>query len=55
MSNVRLALGINNIADKAPPMVVGADCQSPFCNGNTFPGVYDAMGRYVFAHVTAQS
>jgi hypothetical protein len=24
------------------------------CNGNTFPGVYDAMGRYLFAHITAQ-
>jgi hypothetical protein len=39
--------------------VVGADCSTSSpgganCNGNTFPGVYDAMGRYLFATVTAQ-
>jgi outer membrane receptor protein involved in Fe transport len=57
--NVRLELGVNNIADKAPPLVTGVDCStsSPAganCNGNTFPGVYDALGRYLFAHITAQ-
>ncbi len=57
--NVRLQLGVNNITDKVPPLVVGADCStsSPAganCNGNTFPGVYDAMGRYLFATITAQ-
>jgi iron complex outermembrane recepter protein len=57
--NIRLTLGVNNIADKAPPIVTGSDCStsSPAganCNGNTFPGVYDALGRYIFAHVTAQ-
>lgn len=56
--NVRLELGVNNIADKAPPIVAGADCStsSPAganCNGNTFPGVYDALGRYIFASITA--
>jgi iron complex outermembrane receptor protein len=57
--NIRLELGVNNIADKVPPLIVGADCStsSPAganCNGNTFPGVYDAMGRYLFATITAQ-
>jgi iron complex outermembrane receptor protein len=57
--NVRLELGVNNITDKVPPLVTGADCStsSPAganCNGNTFPGVYDAMGRYLFATITAQ-
>jgi iron complex outermembrane recepter protein len=57
--SVRLELGVNNLFDKAPPLVTGADCStaSPAgadCNGNTFPGVYDAMGRYLFAHITAQ-
>ncbi|HEX4388158.1 MAG TPA: TonB-dependent receptor [Steroidobacteraceae bacterium] len=56
---IRLQLGINNILDKAPPLVTGVDCStsSPAganCNGNTFPGVYDAMGRYVFMTLTAQ-
>jgi outer membrane receptor protein involved in Fe transport len=57
--NVRLELGVNNIADKNPPIVTAADCSTSSpgganCNGNTFPGVYDAMGRYLFAHITAQ-
>jgi iron complex outermembrane recepter protein len=59
--NVRLELGVNNIFDKDPPIVTLADCSTGSgagaganCNGNTFPGVYDAMGRYLFAHITAQ-
>jgi outer membrane receptor protein involved in Fe transport len=60
--NIRLELGVNNIMDKAPPMIVGGDCStgSGFaggganCNGNTYPGVYDALGRYLFATITAQ-
>jgi len=59
--NVTLQLGINNITDKVPPLVTAGDCSTSTpnasganCNGNTFPGFYDAMGRYLFAHVTAQ-
>jgi outer membrane receptor protein involved in Fe transport len=57
--NIRLQIGVNNVMDKDPPLVVGADCStsSPAganCNGNTFPGVYDAMGRYIFMEVTAK-
>jgi iron complex outermembrane receptor protein len=52
--NVSLRLGVNNIADKAPPLVVGGDCGSIFCNGNTFGGTYRALGRYLFAQVSVQ-
>jgi outer membrane receptor protein involved in Fe transport len=57
--NVRLQVGVNNVADKDPPIVVGSDCSTSSpgganCNGNTFPGVYDATGRYLFATVSAQ-
>ena len=60
--NVRLELGVNNIADKNPPLAVGGACTTSSgggnaganCNGNTFPGVYDSMGRYLFATITAQ-
>jgi outer membrane receptor protein involved in Fe transport len=55
--NFTLRLGVNNIADKAPPLVVGFDCAltaGGLCNGNTFPGVYDALGRYLFVIVSAQ-
>src|SRR4051812_11759067 len=52
-------LGVNNIFDKAPP-IIGSNgsasqinaCPGVYCNGNTFPGTYDALGRYVFAGVT---
>jgi iron complex outermembrane receptor protein len=52
-------LGINNLLDKAPP-IIGSNgstsninaCPGVFCNGNTFPGTYDALGRYIFAGVT---
>ncbi|WP_338467235.1 TonB-dependent receptor [Novosphingobium sp. ZN18A2] len=45
-------LGVNNVFDKAPPLSghVGAG----FGNGNTFPQVYDALGRYIFAGVTLE-
>ncbi|MGB6602855.1 MAG: TonB-dependent receptor, partial [Steroidobacteraceae bacterium] len=57
--NVRLELGVNNILDKNPPLIIGGDCttSSPAganCNGNTFPGVYDALGRYLFVHISAE-
>jgi len=62
---VRFQVGVNNIADKDPPVVMsggggfGSDCPTitpngSSCNGNTFPGTYDAMGRFIFAHITAQ-
>ena len=52
-------LGVNNLLDRDPP-IVGANgasaeinaCTAVFCSGNTFPQVYDALGRYIFAGVT---
>ena len=52
-------LGVNNILDREPP-IIGSNgsaaginaCTGTFCSGNTFPNVYDAMGRYIFAGVT---
>jgi outer membrane receptor protein involved in Fe transport len=63
--SVRLQLGVNNITDKDPPVITsggsgfGSDCPTltpngSSCNGNTFPGTYDAMGRFVFAHISTQ-
>jgi iron complex outermembrane receptor protein len=42
-------LGANNILDRIPPTLV---TPAPFGNGNTYPQVYDALGRYIFAGVT---
>ena len=52
-------LGVNNIFDREPP-IIGSNgastvinaCPGVVCSGNTFPNVYDAMGRYIFAGVT---
>jgi outer membrane receptor protein involved in Fe transport len=44
---LNLRLGVNNMFDKEPPLVGG-----PAANGNTFPQVYDAMGRFLFAGFT---
>ena len=52
-SNVTGRLGINNILDKDPPLVGQDTCPAVFCNGNTFPQVYDTLGRYVFLGLTA--
>jgi iron complex outermembrane recepter protein len=46
-------LGINNITDKDPPLVGQSNCPSVLCNGNTFPQVYDTLGRFVFLGLTA--
>jgi len=45
-------VGANNILDKQPPIVGGEVANAPFGNGNTFPQVYDALGRFLFAWVT---
>ena len=47
-----LRAGINNLLDKDPP--VGGVTSGTFGNGNTFPQVYDAMGRRVFLNLTAR-
>ncbi|GAB2523356.1 TonB-dependent receptor domain-containing protein [Lysobacter humi (ex Lee et al. 2017)] len=43
-----VTLGVNNIADKEPPMIGGALAPT---NGNA-PGGYDQAGRYFFGSVT---
>ena len=48
--------GMNNVFDKTPPLL---DANSfgisspPFGNGNTYPQVYDPLGRVMFVGVTA--
>ena len=47
-----LRIGVNNIFDKNPPLISQANLGG-FGNGNTFPGTYDQLGRYVFVNLTA--
>jgi outer membrane receptor protein involved in Fe transport len=51
-NNLNFRVGVNNVFDKDPPLT-GTNCPSVFCNGNTFPQVYDALGRYVFVGLSA--
>jgi outer membrane receptor protein involved in Fe transport len=49
-------VGVNNVFDKTPPIVDSenfAISAPPFGNGNTFPQIYDPLGRVIFMGVTA--
>lgn len=46
-----LRAGVNNLFDKDPPILDSGLLQS-FGNGNTYPGVYDALGRTIFVGAT---
>jgi outer membrane receptor protein involved in Fe transport len=51
-----LRLGVNNIADKDPPLILGgnfSDCPAT-CNNNTWVGTYDTLGRYIYTHLSAK-
>jgi iron complex outermembrane receptor protein len=51
--NYNFRMGVNNVLDKDPPLNGASNCPSGPCNGNTFPQLYDALGRYFFVGVTA--
>ena len=51
-SKMNLRFGANNILDRAPPLVGGETLAPVVGNGNTWPQIYDALGRYMFAGVT---
>ncbi|MFP1131833.1 TonB-dependent receptor domain-containing protein [Asticcacaulis sp. W401b] len=46
-------VGINNLFDKTPPYMYDA-LLTEFGNGNTYPGVYDPLGRMVFVGFNAK-
>lgn len=48
--NIRLRAGVNNLLDKDPPLVPAFAVVGPTGNssGNTYPGNYDVIGRFVF-------
>ncbi len=56
-SKVNVRLGVNNIADKNPPLILNgslSDCPNSTCNDNTWAGTYDTLGRYLYAHVSVK-
>jgi len=44
--------GINNLFDEDPPL--SSQVGAGFGNGNTYPQVYDALGRKIFVSLTAK-
>ena len=46
--HVTARLGVNNVFDKSPPLTSLNYIGGVFGNGNTYPTVYDALGRYAF-------
>jgi len=54
--NYTFRLGVQNLLDKRPPLINSngtlSNCPGITCNGGTFPSVYDALGRYIYAGVT---
>ncbi|MHB8528727.1 MAG: TonB-dependent receptor domain-containing protein, partial [Caulobacteraceae bacterium] len=48
-----LRAGVNNVFDKDPPILGTGECPVVVCSGNTYPQVYDALGRYMFVGLTA--
>jgi outer membrane receptor protein involved in Fe transport len=49
----KVRLGVNNLTDRKPP-VIGFAANPLLVNGNMAAGVYDALGRYLFAGLTAK-
>lgn len=47
-----LRLGVNNVLDNDPPIVNSGNISSVSGSGNTYPQVYDALGRFLFTSVT---
>ena len=60
LDRINLRAGVNNIFDNDPPLVTSGNanregsnlCPTGPCNGNTYPGTWDALGRLFWAGVT---
>ena len=52
--HVEFRIGVNNLFDVDPP-IIGTDFQAGIAaNANTYPGAYDALGRWLFIAMTAK-
>ena len=58
-AHLLLRVGANNLFDTDPPLVASgsadygaSECAPVVCNGNTYPGTYDALGRYIYTAIT---
>jgi outer membrane receptor protein involved in Fe transport len=53
VKGVHMLVGVNNVLDKDPPILPSTSLPAPFFNGNTYPQVYDTLGRYIFMNLKA--
>jgi iron complex outermembrane recepter protein len=49
---ITIGAGINNLLDKDPPL--SSQVGTGVGNGNTYPGVYDALGRRIFVNASVK-
>jgi iron complex outermembrane recepter protein len=60
MDRINLRAGVNNVFDNDPPRITSGNgaragsnlCPAGPCNGNTYPGTWDALGRYIWMGAT---
>jgi outer membrane receptor protein involved in Fe transport len=52
--NFTVYAGCNNLFDKDPPIISSTIAGPPYGNGNTYPQVYDTLGRNLFISITAK-
>lgn len=50
--HMKWIVGVNNVMDVAPPLIGLTNLPGGVGNGNTFPGIYDSLGRYLFAQLS---
>jgi iron complex outermembrane recepter protein len=57
--HLKWQFGVSNLFDREPPLVHSgsgnfgsSNCAAVLCNGNTYPGTYDALGRRFYTGVT---
>ncbi|MGI9168573.1 MAG: hypothetical protein ACR2FH_00145 [Caulobacteraceae bacterium] len=48
-----LRAGVNNIFDRDPPIIGQGQLPPTIGSGNTYPQVYDPLGRFLFVGLTA--
>ncbi|MGH8337799.1 MAG: TonB-dependent receptor domain-containing protein, partial [Gammaproteobacteria bacterium] len=54
IDKLTLRVGANNVADKDPPIIdtLNDTGNSIYGESNTFPSLYDSLGRYIYANFT---
>jgi len=53
-NKVTFRVGVDNVLDKDPPTIDTANTggNTIYAESNTYPSLYDTLGRYLFANVT---